>query len=117
MSKNNVEKIEDLFADESTIPASNWFNFEKVGDNIQGELVMEPYDKESKYGTQKIYVVKDKDGKEWNVSLKHTTHKYSILQLKAAEVGDTVAFRFKESIPTDYGNPAKAIEVRLRKNN
>jgi hypothetical protein len=111
------EDFSDLFQDDSTIPESNWFAFEKVGDNIQGELVMEPYDNETKFGKQRVYVVKTKEGKEFNVALKHTTHKYCVQQLRDVAVGDLVAFRLKDLIPTDYGNPAKAIEVRLKKLN
>lgn len=110
-----TENMDDLFQDDSTIPESNWFNFVEIGDNIQGELMMDPYDNETKFGMQKIYVVKTKEGKEYNVALKHTTHKYSIQQLRDATVGDLVAFRLKDLIKTDYGNPAKAIEVRLKK--
>ena len=105
---------DDLFEDDSTKPESNWFAFEKVGDSIQGVLSMEPYENESKFGTQTIYVVQ-KDGKDYNVALKNTTHKMNILQLKSAEVGDTVAFRFKEEVDTGKMNPAKSIEVRVRK--
>ena len=110
--------IEDLFQDDSTKPESNFFEFEKVGDAIQGELVMEPYDKEGKFGMQKIYVIKrSSDGKEFNVALKHTTHKMNLLQLKSAAVGDTIAFRLKELVDTGKVNPAKSIEVRIRHNN
>ena len=105
---------DDLFLDDSTKPESNWFEFNAVGDSIQGTLVMDPYEKEGKFGTQTIYVVQ-KDGKDYNVALKNTTHKMNILQLKSAEVGDTVAFRFKEEVDTGKVNPAKSIEVRIRK--
>lgn len=114
MSKEETN-IDDLFADESTKPESNWFNFEKIGDAVQGEITMEPYDHEGKYGTQKVYPIKTKEGKEYLVSLKHTTHKYSIKQLAGAKIGDIVAFKLKDLIETDYGNPAKAIEVRIRR--
>lgn len=106
--------IEDLFEDDSTKPESNWFEFNEVGDSIQGILVMEAYEKEGKFGTQTIYVVQ-KEGKDYNVALKNTTHKMNILQLKSAEVGDTVAFRFEEEVDTGKMNPAKSIEVRIRK--
>ena len=110
----NEEVYEDLFKDDSTIPKSNWFEFNKVGDGIQGELMEEPFDREGKFGMQKIYVVKDGEGNEWNVALKHTTHKINIQQLKRAEIGDIVGFRLKELVDTGKGNLAKSLEVRIR---
>lgn len=110
-----TENMDDLFADDSTKPESNWFAFTNVGDAIQGTLVMEPYDKESNFGDQKIYVIKrTSDGEEFNVALKHTTHKMNILQLKSAQVGDLIAFRLKELVDTGKGNLCKSVEVRIR---
>ena len=113
----------DLFKDDSTIPVSNWFNFEKVGDFIQGELVDVPFEKEGKFGGQTIYAIKVqtvsgelyREGDENNVPLKHTIHKMNIQQLKRDEDEDIVGFRLKELVDTGKGNPAKSIEVRLRK--
>lgn len=113
---------DNIFEDDSTIPKSNWFMFENVGDFVQGELVEEPFDKEGKFGTQKIYPVKItatsdesfKVGDEVNVALKHTSHKMNIQQLKRAEIGDIVGFKFKEEVDTGKVNPAKSIEVRIR---
>lgn len=125
MTPNNKQPIEeidvfgsastdDLFTDDSTKPQSAWFNFEKVGDSIQGVLVMEPFEKEGNFGTQTIYTVQTASGEEFNVALKNTTHRMNIMQLKKAEVGDIVAFRLKELVDTGKGNPAKSIEVRIR---
>jgi hypothetical protein len=114
MTEENKDVIADLFADDSTKPESNWFAFEKVGDSIQGELVMEPYDNETKFGEQRVYTLKRADGQEFNVALKHTTHKMNIQQLKSAAVGDLLAFRLKELVDTGKVNPAKSIEVRIK---
>lgn len=111
MSEENNYNIWD---DESTVPESNWFEFEKVGDAVSGELVLEPFEKEGKYGTQTIYFIKTKEGKEYNVSLKNTTHAVQVRQLKGVTVGDTIGFRLKELVDTGKGNPAKSIEVRIR---
>lgn len=115
-AKSNVDPldIEGMWNDDSTKPESNWFAFEKVGDSVGGELVMEPFDHEGKFGLQKVYVIKKSDGEEINVSLKHTSHKVQIQQLKGACVGDILAFRLKELVDVGKGNPAKSIEVRLR---
>jgi len=114
MSKDKkVDPVEDLFEDDSTIPESNWFEFSKIGDVITGELV-EAFDKEGKFGTQRVYVVRIKDGREYNVGLKHTTHKVQIQQLKRAEPGDMIGFRFDKEVDTGKVNPAKSISVRIR---
>ena len=109
-----IEDVGSLFDDESTKPQSSWFEFEKVGDSIQGKLVMEPYEKEGNFGTQTIYVIQTADGSEVNVALKNTTHRMNVQQLKKAEVGDLIAFRFDKEVDTGKGNPAKSIEVRHR---
>ena len=107
------ENFDDVWEDDTTKPKSNWFEFGKVGDSISGALV-ESFDKEGNFGLQRIYVVKAKNNEEYNVALKHTTHKVQIQQLKKAEIGDIVAFRLKELVDTGKGNPAKSIEVRIR---
>ena len=111
MSSNEVTY--NVFEDESTVPQSNWFKFEEVGDSIQGELV-EVFAQEGKFGAQHVYIVKKADGEEVNVALKDTTHKIAIQQLKSAEPGDVVGFKLKELVDTGKVNPAKSIEVRVR---
>lgn len=110
MSKDVAD---DLFGDDSTKPESNWFAFEKVGDTIGGTLI-ETFEKEGQFGKQTVYVVETADGKSWNVALKNTTHKVQIQQLRSADPGDKVAFRFKEEVDTGKGNKAKSIECRIR---
>ena len=111
---SDVNAADDLFADDSTKPESNWFKFENVGDAIQGELVMEPWEKEGQYGTQTIYTVRTKEDKEYNVALKNTTHAQNIRQLKPVKVGDIVAFRLEDLVDTGKGNKAKSLAVRFR---
>lgn len=112
MSEEN--NIDGIWGDDSTIPESNWFEFNKVGDAVAGELLQEPFDKPGKFGLQKIYVLRDSKGKEWNVSLKAATQKLQIQQLRSADVGDIIAFRFNKEVDTGKVNPAKSIEVRIR---
>lgn len=117
----NVDEV-DVWNDETTVPQSAWFAFEKVGDAIQGVLMQEPEDREGKFGLQRIYMIKAltstdtgiKKDDEIFVALKHTTHKVAIQQLKRTLVGDVIGFRFKEEFPTDFGNAAKVIEVRIK---
>jgi hypothetical protein len=117
MSKKTIEEdaFDSLWDDDSTKPESAWFAFVEIGDAIEGELVMEPFDKEGNFGTQKVYIIKRKsDGAEFNVGLKHTTHALNIRQLKGAEVGDTLAFRLKDLVDVGKGNLCKSMEVRIR---
>ena len=107
------QDVNDIFSDDTTIPQSNWFKFEKVGDSVQGELV-EVFEQEGKFGGQHVYVVRLADGSEINVALKDTTHRIQIQQLKSAENGDVVGFKFREEVDTGKVNPAKSIEVRIR---
>jgi hypothetical protein len=117
MEKEEInDLLNDMFNDETTKPETNWFAFEKVGDSVAGELI-ETFEREGKFGKQQVYLIKKPDGNEVNVPLKHTTHKFAIQSLKSAVAGDIVAFKFAKEIDTDYGNPAKSIEVRIRRMN
>ena len=111
MSKDLVA---DMFNDDSTIPESNWFKFEKVGDAIGGVLQEIPTERDGNFGTQTIYVIEKPDGEIWNVALKNSSQAGAIAMLRRANVGDAVAFRLKELKDTGKGNPAKIIEVRHR---
>lgn len=114
--------VEDnLFNDpETKIPGSGeFFNFKEVGTNVQGVLVMEPY-LDPAHGVFPdciVYPIQTADGKEYNVSLKTTTHKRTIDGIKAmnAQVGDIIAFKREEDVDTGKGNPAKPISARVRK--
>lgn len=107
-------KPDDLFLDDSTKPESSWYKFEKIGDGVQGTLIMEPYESEGKFGPQTVYVIQKADGTEVDVSLKNNTQKFLVQQLKSAVVGDILAFRYTGDIDTGKINPAKKIEVRIK---
>lgn len=111
--KDMIATDADLFLDDTTKPESAWFKFENVGDSVQGVL-KDRFEKEGNYGMQTIYVVEKADGMEVNVALKNTTHAVQIRQLKSADLGDLVAFKFAKVVDTGKGNPAKSIEVRIR---
>jgi hypothetical protein len=104
----------DLFNDPATEPKSAYFQFEKVGDMVAGELTDTPFEKEGKFGFQTIYPIRTKEGTEMFVALKNTTHKIQVRQLRSVEVGDMVAFRFEKEVDTGKVNPAKSISVRIR---
>lgn len=105
----------DIFQDESAIPESNWMKFEKVGDSIQGILVEEPqYNQPSRFGIQNVYTLETPDGRIVMVGLKPDSHKRAVKQLKLAEVGNEVGFKFTGFYDTEKGNPGKNIDVRIR---
>ena len=106
--------LDDMFNDETTKPESTWFTFEKVGDGIAGTLVMEPFEKEGNFGKQMIYVLETKEGKEINVGLNCQSKQILIRQLKSADVGDIIAFRYTGDVDVKKGNMAKNIDVRVR---
>lgn len=116
MTKTTEEK-DDLF-NESNIPESNWFSFDKVGDRVQGE-VMEVFDKPSTNPTfedQRVFVLKQKDGSLINVGIKKSKD-YLMGRTNGVLPGDTLGFEFKAEIPPKVKgfHPAKSIEIYVRK--
>jgi hypothetical protein len=116
MSIENIEE-KDLF-DEKNIPESNWFSFKKVGDRCFGEVV-EVFIKESKdpmFASQRVFVLKQKDGSFLNVGIK-TTSDYLMSRTNMVAPGDVIGFEFtKEVPPAKKGyQPAKSITVYTRK--
>jgi hypothetical protein len=117
------DPLEAMFNDPSSKPTSNWFAFENEGDAIVGTLLFPATESEGKFGPQTVYEIETvgstkeghKAGDQVKVALKNTSHKVQISQLKAAEVGDRIAFKFKERVDTGKGNPVKSIEVRISK--
>lgn len=120
---NINSEIDSFFNDESNKPASNWFAFENVGDSIVGTLLFPQTENEGKFGPQTVYEIEViastkpefKAGDQVKVALKNGSHKVQVSQLKGAEIGDKLGFKFKESVDTGKGNPVKSIEVRLGK--
>jgi hypothetical protein len=107
----------ELFNDKN-IPESNWFKFNKVGDKCMGEVV-EAFIKESKdplFVSQRVFVLKQKDGSLLNVGIK-TTSDYLMGRTNMVIPGDIVGFEFKKEIPPAKKGyqPAKSIEVYVRK--
>lgn len=115
MSDNKVTEQDDFFND-SNIPESNWFKFEKVGDRIKGE-VLEIYETEDKgnFPGQRVFVLKKDDGEVINVGLKRTSD-YLMTRTKNVKLGDIFGAEFKAEIPAKVkgNNPAKSIEVYVK---
>lgn len=121
----DIKTVDDFFNDSSTEVASNWFSFDEVGDSIVGSLLFPASENDTKFGPQTVYELEViastkpqyKAGDQVKVALKGTSHKVKISQLKSAEVGDRLGFKFKELVDTGKVNPVKSIEVRLGKIN
>ena len=106
---------DDLFKDDSTKAESSWMKWEKVGDTLQGVLVMEPYDKDGDLGKQRVYVLQKANGDEVNVGFNIEKKAFIIRQLNKARVGDIVALRYTGNVEVPgKPQPAKNIEVRIR---
>ena len=105
---------EDIF-DESNVPKSNWFKFEKVGDKVAGVL-RDKYEKAGGEGFQDqiVYVLETKTGDSVSVGIKKTND-YVNLRLTKARAGDKLGFEFEKEIPpaSKGKKPAKSIKPFL----
>lgn len=110
-------KEEDLFNDPTTEPKSDWMKFVNVGDSVQGVLLEKPQEMQSKLGPQVVYTLETTDRGVVMVGLKQTSHVRAIRQLKQAEIGDIIAFKFAGTYKTDKGNDGKSIAVRIKSRN
>jgi hypothetical protein len=102
----------DIF-DESNVPESNWFKFEKVGDKVSGVVADNPtikVDKSGEYGDQKVFSLVQDDGEVINVGIR-VDKDYVISRTNKVRKGDRLGFLFKEEIPASKKgyNPAKSI--------
>lgn len=105
----------DIFNDESTVPASDWFKFENPGDAVSGVLLEEPqYNVPGKFGPQNIYTLETAEGRVVMIGLNPKSHVRAVRQLKQAEVGDTVGIKFVDTYDSGKGNPGKNLDVRIR---
>lgn len=106
MSKNNDFEFDK---DKDAIP-SNFFKFEKVGDEIAGTLINRRKsmnaltDKE-----QTIYEIMDKDGNFWNVGGKDAIDQ----QMRNVKIGQIIALWFSEERQSKQKgyHPTKVIKV------
>ncbi len=108
-------KPDDLFADDTTVPKSDWYKFTEPGQMVQGTLLEDPqYNVVNKLGVQNIYTLELEDGSVTMVALNPKSHVRACRQLKQAEVGDKVAIKFTEWYDSGKGNPGKSFDVRIR---
>lgn len=106
------KKVDDLFNTEN-IPESNWFKFEKVGDQVGGILV-EVADKAAKdiFPAQRVFTLKQEDGEFIKVGI-DLRKDYVIGRANTAKMGDKLGFKFTKEVPsaTKGFAAAKSIEV------
>ena len=105
--------------EEFSVPQSNWFKFETVGDNISGTLV-KVFQKEGtgNLPSQKVYELvrvtvnweAQQPDETYNVGIK-LSNEYVNSRMSKAKLGQRVKFVFEKEIPpTQKGNhPAKSI--------
>ena len=109
------DEIDGLF-EESNIPESNWFKFEKVGDKVGGTLV-EIKDKPAVgvYSAQRVFSLKKLDGEIVNVGIS-LNKDYIISRANSAKLGDILGFQFVKEVPsvTKGFAPAKSIECYVK---
>lgn len=105
--------MSDLNIFEEARQGGEFFKFKKVGDAVQGTYIDFQRDAKDGFGNmQHIYVLKDKDGKIWNIGFRSTN---SVVHDKMATValGQVVGFRLDELRPSkrDASIMAKIIRV------
>ena len=106
MSKNNDFE----FNPEEDIVPSNWFKFEKVGDQLAGTLISRRIAKNQLTDKdQTIYEIFNKDGDVWNVGGKEGID----AQMRNIKIGQIIAFYFAEEKPAKQKGyyPTKIIKV------
>lgn len=110
--KKQEQSLDNLMNDEN-IPQANWFKFEKVGDQIKGEVVENPFIKKGDEGfdDQKVFQLKTQDGEEWNVGI-GVKKDYIIQRTNKVRAGDLLGFKFDKEVESSLGkNYAKAKSI------
>ena len=105
-----ADQFDELF-DEKNVPVGNWFKFTNVGDKVGG-IVTDIYDKkgDETFPDQKVFVLKNKAGEEYNVGIK-ADNIFLMQRTKKVRVGDMVGFEYTKEIPATVKghHPAKSI--------
>lgn len=110
------------FFSEDNIPQSNWMQFKKVEDRIQGVLVgVSEKPAEGQFSAQKVFKIdttkgiavingEEQEKGDWNVGISVNKH-YVLDRISRAKLGQMIGFKFTEEIPatTKGFNPAKSI--------
>lgn len=92
--------------------AGEFFRFVKVGDSVQGTYIDSRQAIDSFNFPQTIYVIKDKDGKIWNLGFRDTS---TIIhdRMKQIRKGQIVGFRFDEERDSKKNPAIKAKIIRI----
>ena len=95
----------------------------EIGDTVEGVvLAIEEEDKrldpktEVVYGPQRVFTIKTEEGVILNFGVPHKWKSViKALDTKNASVGDTVAFKLKDKLPTEHYNERFDIELYVAK--
>ena len=101
----------DIFT--SAIPQAGEFKkWLKIGDSVQGTYINAREGVDGYGNEQMIYVLKDRDGKIWNIGVKKTVG-VVIERMQGAKFGYVVGFRYEEDRPAKQvgAQPAKIVRV------
>ncbi len=97
----------DIFQDDYKV-SSSLFNFEKVGDQIQGTYVRKSEAKSKFSGLMEpLYEIRTAEGEYYTIWGKPIINQ----QMVRVKIGQIVGFKLIEKRKTDKGNPANIIQV------
>ncbi len=94
-----------------------WFTFKAVGDKIGGEIVdMFEVPAKGAFKAQRVFTLKTKDGKTYNVGIKRT--RYTLTRTDGLQIGDELGIIFEKEIPAKVAgmHPAKSLVFVSKKN-
>jgi len=87
-----------------------YFNFQNIGDAIEGTLVNRKRDLAGKFGKQDAFGIKTATGEVFYVSAKHASAGF-FGQMDKLQLGQIIGLKYTKDIPTSYGNPYKFIHL------
>lgn len=98
--------------DNVTPSSGEFFKFKNIGDSIQGTYIDKSEGTDSFGNDQNIYVIKDKDGKTWNVAFRKESQ-FVNERMAGIRLGQIVGFRFDEERDSKKmpGKKAKIIRI------
>jgi hypothetical protein len=110
---NKVMSEQSKWESAQEIP-SNWFKFEKVGDEVEGTLINKTK-RESSYGEQVVYELKQSNGDIINVGIRVSEKNYLNNKLRHVPYGKIIIFKFTKEVESKAfkGKMAKSIDAKI----
>lgn len=108
-----AEEAKSSWDEAQEIPSS-WFSFDKVGAEVSGTLISREK-RESQYGEQVVYELRQKDGTVINVGIRVSPADYLNKKLKYVPYGTIIIFKYVKDVPSKAykGKFAKSIDAKL----